>query len=115
MKKKLIIVGTGLFPEVARCYFDELSEYEVIGFACHQQYMQSDTIYGLPLYAVEDLKDIQPPSCVTLFVGIGYKQMNKMRQRVYLELANILTYPLEQQPIPKKSFFLSFMLRPGTL
>jgi sugar O-acyltransferase (sialic acid O-acetyltransferase NeuD family) len=86
MKKKLIIVGTGLFPEVARCYFDELSDYEVIGFACHQQYKQADTIYGLPLFAVEDLQQTHPPEQITLFVGIGYKQMNKMRQRVYEEL-----------------------------
>ena len=89
MKKKLIIVGTGLFPEVARCYFNEFSNYEVIGFACHQQYKQGDAIYGLPLYAIEDLKDTYPPEQVTLFVGIGYKQMNKMRQRVYEELKSL--------------------------
>lgn len=86
MKKKLIIVGTGLFPEVARCYFDELSEYEVIGFACHREYQKGFAIYGLPLYAVEDLKESHPPQTATLFVGIGYKNMNKMRQRVYEEL-----------------------------
>lgn len=89
MKKKLIIVGTGLFPEVARSYFNEFSNYEVIGFACHQQHKQGDTIYGLPLYAIEDLKDTYPPEQVTLFVGIGYKQMNKIRQRVYEELKSI--------------------------
>lgn len=79
-------MGTGLFPEVARCYFNEFSNYEVIGFACHQQYKQCDSIYGLPLYAIEDLKDTYTPEQVTLFVGIGYKQMNKIRQRVYEEL-----------------------------
>ena len=86
MKKKLIIVGTGLFPEVARCYFDELSEYETIGYACHQKYKQSDNLYGLPLYAIEDLKDIYSPEQVTIFVGIGYRQINKVRQHVYEEL-----------------------------
>ena len=55
MKKKLIIVGTGLFPEAARCYFDELSDYEVKAFSCHQKYKNSDSIYGLPLVSIEDL------------------------------------------------------------
>jgi sugar O-acyltransferase (sialic acid O-acetyltransferase NeuD family) len=89
MKKNLIIVGTGLFPEVARYYFDELSDYSVIGFACHQKYKHCDTIYGLPLYAIENLKEIHDPDQITLFVGIGYKNMNKIRQKVYEELKSL--------------------------
>ena len=86
MKSSLIIVGTGLFPEVARCYFEEYSDYEVTAFSCHQEYKKEDTIYGLPLIAIEQLSSHYKPSEITLFVAIGYKHMNKMRQKVYEEL-----------------------------
>ena len=32
MKKKLILFGTGAFAEVAKCYFDDDSKYEVVAF-----------------------------------------------------------------------------------
>lgn len=86
MRKKLIIIGTGLFPEVARCYFEELGGYDVVGYACHEQYKNGETIYGLPLYSIEALSDIHPPGSVHVFVAIGYKNMNKMRQKVYNEM-----------------------------
>ena len=89
MKKKLVIIGTGLFPEVARCYFDELSDYVVVAFACHEKYKTSDTIYGLPLHSIEDLKNVFPPNEVDLFIAIGYKSMNRVRQDVYEELKQI--------------------------
>ncbi len=86
MSKKLVIVGTGLFPEVAQSYFDQLSEYHVVAFACHAEYRKSDEIYGLPLVTVEELTSIYPPEEYEAFVGIGYKKMNKVRQAVYEEL-----------------------------
>jgi sugar O-acyltransferase (sialic acid O-acetyltransferase NeuD family) len=87
--KKLIIIGTGLFPEVARSYFEELAGYEVIGFACHQKYKKSEVIYGLPLYALEELDKRYSTSEVEVFVAIGYKKMNKMRQKVYEEVKSL--------------------------
>ena len=56
MKKNLIIVGTGLFPEAAKYYFDELSDYEVKAFSCHEKFKESDSKYGLPLISIEDLE-----------------------------------------------------------
>lgn len=88
-KKKLVIVGTGLFAEVARSYFDEYSDYKVFAYACHRAFMQGEEIYGLPLCAVEDLPDKYPSDTYEVFVAIGYAQMNRMRQRVYEELLAI--------------------------
>lgn len=86
MQKKLVIVGTGLFAEVARCYFEEFSDYEPVAFACHEKYKEGDSIYRLPLQSIGDLKDCLPPDKADLFVAIGYRNMNKIRQRVYEEL-----------------------------
>jgi sugar O-acyltransferase (sialic acid O-acetyltransferase NeuD family) len=84
--RELIIIGTGLFPEVAKCYFDRFSEYSVVGFACHAAYRTSETIYNLPLYTIEDLSSVHPPGSADVFVALGYREMNKMRRRVYEEL-----------------------------
>ena len=56
MQKKLIIVGTGLFAEVACEYFTHLSEFEVVSFACHEKYKEGDSIYGRPLIAIEQMQ-----------------------------------------------------------
>jgi sugar O-acyltransferase (sialic acid O-acetyltransferase NeuD family) len=86
MKKQLVIVGTGLFAEVAHVYFEELGGYEVVAFACHDCYKSSDTLHGLPLLPIESLARFHAPSTVELFVAIGYGQMNRMRQHVYEEM-----------------------------
>jgi len=88
MKNNLIIIGTGLFAEVAKTYFEEYSEYNVSGFACHEKYKDSDSIYGLPLYSIEKMIDEYSADKYDVFVAIGYGKMNKMRQVVYEEIKN---------------------------
>ena len=86
MKKKLIIVGTGLFAEVARVYFEKYSDYTVEGFACHSQYRQTEVIHGLPLRELEILSQSCPPNSYDVFVAIGYRKMNHLRQAAYEEV-----------------------------
>jgi len=88
-KKQLIIVGTGPQAQIARDYFVELSDYDVLGFTCHNQYKESDVIYGMPLIAIEDLPDKHSPDDTEAFVAIGYKNMNRMRQSVYEEIKSL--------------------------
>jgi sugar O-acyltransferase (sialic acid O-acetyltransferase NeuD family) len=86
LKKKLIIVGTGAFAEVACSYFEELGNYEVLAFACDATHKTSNEIYGRNLFAIEKLYEFYKPSDVDVFVAIGYRKMNKIRQRIYLEM-----------------------------
>jgi len=86
VKKKLIIIGTGLFAEVAKCYFDDFSEYTVTAFACHQKYKSSDTMLGVPIESIEQLQDKFSPEEYYIFVAVGYKNMNKLREAIYKEI-----------------------------
>ena len=88
-EKKIIIVGTGPQAQIARDYFVELSNYNVLGFACHNQFKESDEIYGMPLISIEDLPDRYSPDDTEAFVAIGYKNMNRMRQSVYEEIKSL--------------------------
>lgn len=86
MKTKLIIVGTGLLAEVARVYFEKYTNYIVEGFACHAKFKLTESLQDLPLYEVELLSQCCPPDSYDVFVAIGYKKMNKLRQSAYEEL-----------------------------
>ena len=88
-KKKLLIVGTGPQAQIARDYFVEYSNYDILGFACHSKFKESDEIYGMPLVAIEDLSKKHSPYDTEAFVAIGYKKMNKMRQSVYEEIKSL--------------------------
>ena len=88
-QKKLVIVGTGPQAQIARDYFAELSSYDVLGFACHNEFKESDEIYGMPLIAIEDLTENHSPGDTEAFVAIGYKNMNRMRQSVYEEIKSL--------------------------
>jgi len=86
MQKKLVIVGTGLFAEVACSYFEELADFEVVAFACHESYKTADEVNGRRLLAIENLAQYYGSEDIEVFVAIGYGEMNKMRQRVYEEI-----------------------------
>lgn len=86
MNKDLVIVGSGLFAEVACTYFEEFTNYKVVAFASHEVYINRGEIYGLPWIAIEYLAQKFSPDHVDIFVAIGYGQMNKIRQRVYFEI-----------------------------
>jgi sugar O-acyltransferase (sialic acid O-acetyltransferase NeuD family) len=84
--KDMVVVGTALFAEVVRDYFHEYTDYRVRAFACHAQYKSQDTFGGLPVVSIEDLDHQHPPGEVEVFVAIGYRKMNKLRQATYEEL-----------------------------
>lgn len=84
--KDMVVVGTALFAEVVRDYFHEYTDYRVRAFACHAQYKNQDTFGGLPIVTIEELDRHHPPGAVDVFVAIGYRKMNKLRQATYEEL-----------------------------
>jgi sugar O-acyltransferase (sialic acid O-acetyltransferase NeuD family) len=84
--KDMVIVGTSLFAEVARDYFQEYTDYRVRAFTCHAQYRDSGDYCGLPIVTIEELDHHYPPGEVEVFVAIGYRKMNRLRQSAYEEL-----------------------------
>lgn len=84
--KDLVIVGTGLFGEVARDYFHEYTDYRVQAFSCHERTKDKDEYCGLPVVTIESLEKHFKPDNVTVFVAIGYRKMNKLRQAAFEEL-----------------------------
>jgi sugar O-acyltransferase (sialic acid O-acetyltransferase NeuD family) len=81
--KKLIIVGTSLFAEIAYEYFTHDSEYEVVAFSVEESFLKQDTCFDLPVVAFEKLEELYDPSTYYVFVALTYQQLNRVRTRLY--------------------------------
>ena len=83
--RKLVIVGDSAFAEIAREYFDADSPYEVAAFSVESDYLQRDTLRGLPVVPFETLTETHPPDEYEVFVAVVYTQMNRLRARLAAE------------------------------
>ena len=81
--KKLVIVGAGELAMIAYEYFTYDSAYEVYGFAVERDYIESATLYELPIVPLEDVQQQFPPSEFEVFVAIPASQLNRLRTRLY--------------------------------
>lgn len=80
--RKLVIFGDSLFAEVAYECFARDSEYEVAGFAVEQAYLKKNTLFGLPVVAIERVAEIFSPESHDVYVAIVYTQLNRLRTRL---------------------------------
>ncbi len=81
--QRLVILGDSAFAEVAYEYFTHDSPYDVVGFAVEREYLTKDTLFGLPVFAFEDLQEKHPPGSVSFYAATVYTQLNRLRTRLY--------------------------------
>lgn len=80
--KKLVILGTGSFGELAQFFFETDSDYDVAAFATENRPEGENRLRGLPLVDFETVTRDYPPASHDLFVAIGYTKMNAVRRRL---------------------------------
>lgn len=79
--KKLVIIGATEFAEIAYYYFR--GGYDVAGFTVDQEFMEDNSLLGLPVVPFEIIHEEFPPKEYHLFTAITYGQMNRVRERFY--------------------------------
>ncbi len=79
----VVIVGAGETAEIAYEYFTYDSPHRIVAFSVEQEYLQKETMHGLPVVALEKLKDSFPPSKYKIFVAISSTKLNRVRTRLY--------------------------------
>jgi sugar O-acyltransferase (sialic acid O-acetyltransferase NeuD family) len=84
-KEKIVIFGTGDIAQIANYYFEIDSEYDVVAFTVDKAFCTSDSFENKPLVAFEDLFETYPPENFKLFIALSYTQMNKLREKKYIE------------------------------
>jgi len=83
--EKIIVFGTGDNAELAKYYFDNDSDIEVVAFTVNQEYIEKEEFCGLPLVPWEEIIELYSPKEFGLFVAVGYGQMNEIREAKYQE------------------------------
>lgn len=84
--KELVIVGAGSNAELAQYYFEESGQYRVSAFSVTEEYLFSSTFKEKPLVNLNNVRDLYPPSRCQIFVAIGYKKLNRERERLFNEV-----------------------------
>jgi sugar O-acyltransferase (sialic acid O-acetyltransferase NeuD family) len=84
--KKIIIIGTTTNARLAKWYFDNDTDYEVVAFSVNKDFITAASWLGLPVVPFENLEMYFSPSEYFAFVAIGYTKMNKIREKMYREV-----------------------------
>ena len=81
MCKKIIIYGAGTYGKIV--YHDirqfGKEQIEVCGFAMDEKYIQSKTLYGLPIIPFESVEKLYPPQEYEMLVCCGYSVMRNRK------------------------------------
>ena len=81
--KKLVLFGTGDIAQIAKDYFNDDSEFEVVAFTVDAAYRDGDSYEALPVVDFESVEETYPPESHHMFIALSYAQMNKLREEKY--------------------------------
>ncbi len=85
MKKEVVVFGVKDTAELAWWYLSNDSEYRVVAFTVHKNYLSESSFHGLPVVPFEELVEHYPPSEYLLFAPMTGIRMNSLRKEVYLQ------------------------------
>ena len=83
--KKIIIIGNTTNARLAKWYFDNDSDFEVVAFSVNEKYINEKIWLDIPVVPFENIEKVYLPSEFYAFVAIGYTEMNKIREKMYLQ------------------------------
>lgn len=83
--KDLIIFGNGKIADVIYYYAAAECNLNVVAFTVDKDYMGNGIFHGLPVVAFENVSSVYAPETHSMFVAIGYHDMNSLREKKYLE------------------------------
>jgi sugar O-acyltransferase (sialic acid O-acetyltransferase NeuD family) len=90
-KKQAVIFGTGSFAEVVDFYLTHDSAYKVVAFTASNP--APGEVFGRPLVPFGDIQNQFSPESHEMFVAVGYRQLNRLRQQ-FCEEARSKSYNL---------------------
>ena len=83
MTRNLAIFGSGEIASLARFYFENDSDYNVVAFTVDDGFVDCDMYDGLPLIPFSEFLRRSPPETVSVHVALSYRKMNQLRQQKY--------------------------------
>lgn len=81
---KIVVFGVSDAAELALYYFENDSDHQVVAFTVDKEYVPEDGFFcGLPVLDFESIESHYPPSKFSMFVALGYSNVNKLRRAKY--------------------------------
>ena len=80
---KIVIFGTTQMAKLTHFYLTHDSPHEVAAFTVDRDYMEEETLCGLPVVPFEEVDSIYPPGNYKMLVPIFYNGENKLRTEKY--------------------------------
>lgn len=82
---EIVIVGDSSLAQMAYEYITHDSPHKVVGFSVEQAYLKRKELFGLPVVPFEHIEDEFQPGKFKVSVAIGYNQLNRVRERLFLQ------------------------------
>ena len=87
--KNLIIFGTAEIAELAHFYFTNDSDYEVVAFTVDDEFVDDDSLLGLPVIPFSEIANEFPPEENAMHVALSYSKLNQLRQEKYEQVKGV--------------------------
>jgi sugar O-acyltransferase (sialic acid O-acetyltransferase NeuD family) len=80
---EIIIVGSGETAEIAYEYFTHDSAVTVVAFAVEREFIEAETLAGLPIVPLEELSARYTPRAHAAFVAVSSTKLNRVRTQLF--------------------------------
>lgn len=80
---KYVIVGNSNYAKMLYEYIADNEKNCICAFTAEKEYIDSTQIYGLDVISLENIVEYYPPGEVKLLLGVGYTQMNDVKEKLY--------------------------------
>ena len=84
-KNKIVIFGDSAFAQIAYEYFTHDSDYQVAGFTVTKEYLEQESLFGLPVVPFEEVEHFFAPQSHEMHVALVYNNLNRNRMKFYVE------------------------------
>lgn len=85
----VVLFGEGKIAEEVYWYFKADSDFNVVAFTADADYIQKDSLFGLPVRPFDSIVSEYPPDQVKMFVAQGYQDLNRLRTRKVAEVKSL--------------------------
>lgn len=82
--ENIVIYGNGDFARLATYYLQ--FQYNIVAYCVEDKYKKELNFMGKPLVALEKLQEYYPPCKYKIFIAIGYRNINKLKEMIYDEI-----------------------------
>ena len=86
---RYLIVGNGDYAKMLNRYLQRTTNISISGYTVPKDIIDKTTIDGIPVVPIEKIKDNFCPDKCKLFMGIGYRNMNQIKEKEYIKYKNL--------------------------